>query len=166
MRNGARLVHLLRIPQFAFATFAAACNPTTTRPDFRPLPQARAAQIFARPQQVIPALAALVTAESLRIERANPRDGYLETEWYDTRTRRSFRNGAAVPDLAHAVKLRGWADPYVPGQTILTLEVAYRLRYDPSRTGRDLETAVPPGQYGDTLADSLVVRLKRQFGSR
>jgi hypothetical protein len=144
----------------------AACSPTTTRPDFRPLPQARAAQIFARPQQVIPALAELVAAESLRVQRASPRDGYLETEWFDTRTHRSFRNGAAVPDLAHAVKLRGWADPYVPGETILTLEVAYRLRYDPSRTGRDLEVSVPAGQYGDTLADSLLVRLKRRFGSR
>ena len=150
----------------ALVICVAACNPTTTRPDFRPLPQARAAQIFARPQQVIPAAAALVIAESLRVRHASPRDGYLETDWYDTRTRHSFPDGAAVPDLAHAVKLRFWADPYVPGQTILTLEVAVRLRYDPSRDGRDLETAVPPGQAGDTLADSLVVRLKRQFGAR
>ena len=118
--------------------FFAACNPTTTRPDFRPLPQARAAQILARPQQVIPAAAALVVAGSLRVRHASPRDGYLETDWYDTRTHRSFRDGAAPSDLAHTVKLRFWADPYVPGETILTLEVAYRLRYDPSRDGRDL----------------------------
>lgn len=166
MRNRWRWLSPLRIPYSAFAICAAACNPTTTRPDFRPLPQARAAQIFARPQQVIPALVALVAAESLRVRRASPRDGYLETDWYDTRTRRSFRNGAAVADLDRTVKLRFWADPYVPGETILTLEVAYRLRYDPSRSGRDLETSVPAGQAGDTLADSLLVRLQRQFGSR
>jgi hypothetical protein len=121
---------------------------------------------LARPQQVIPALATLVTAESLRVRHASPQDGYLETEWYDTRTHRSFRDGAAVPDLARAVKLRCWADPYVPGETILTLEVAYRPRYDPSRIGRELETSVPAGQDGDTLADSLLVRMKRRFGSR
>jgi hypothetical protein len=165
-RNGWRGLCPFRIPHFAFSIFALACNPTTTRPDFRPLPQARAAQILARPQQVIPAAAALVVAESLRVRHASPRDGYLETDWYDTRAHRSFRDGAAAPDLAHTVKLRFWADPYVPGETILTLEVAYRLRYDPSRDGRDLETSVPAGQEGDTLADSLVVRLKRQFGSR
>ena len=143
----------------------SSCNPTTTRPNFSPLPLARAAQILARPQQVIPALAILVAAESLRVRRASPRDGYLETEWYDTRTHHSFRDGAAVPDLAHTVKLRCWADPYVPGETILTLEVARRLRYDPSRNGRDLESAVPPGQPGDTLVDSLLARVKRRFGS-
>ena len=142
-----------------------ACTPATTRPDFRPLPRARAAQVFARPQQVIPALAALVAAESLRVKRASPRDGYLETEWYDTRTRRSFPDGAGVPDLAHTVKLRCWANPYVPGETILTLEVAYRLRYDPSRTGRDLEALVPEGQDGDTLGASLLAQLKQRFGS-
>jgi hypothetical protein len=160
-----RWLHLLRIPHSAFAICVAACTPITTRPDFSPLPLARAAQIRARPEQVIPALAILVAAESLRVRRASPRDGYLETEWYDTRTHRSFRDGAAVPDLAHTVKLRCWADPYVPGETILTLEVAYRLRYDPSRSGRDLETLVPAGQAGDTLADSLLARLKRRFGS-
>jgi hypothetical protein len=114
---------------------------------------------------VIPALAVLVAAESLRVRRANLRDGYLETDWFDTRTHRSFRDGARVPDLAHAVKLRCWADPYVPGETILTLEVAHRLRYDPSRTGRDLETLVPAGQAGDTLAASLLGKLKERFGS-
>ena len=145
--------------------FLAACTPITQRPDFPPLPLARAAQILARPQQVIPALAILVAAESLRVRRASPRDGYLETDWYDTRTHRSFRDGAAVPDLAHTVKLRCWADPYIPGESILTLEVAYRLRYDPSRTGRDFEILVPAGQTGDSLAEGLLAELKRRFGS-
>jgi hypothetical protein len=162
-RRGGRF--LFRIPHSAFAIGVAACTPTTTRPDFRPLPLARVAQIFARPQQVIPALAVLVAAESLRVRRASSLDGYLETDWYDTRTRRSYRDGRRVPDLASSVKLRCWADPYVPGETILTLEVAYRLRYDPSRIGRDFEILVPRGQAGDTLADSLLARVKRRFGS-
>ena len=165
VRNGARVLHALRIPHFAFATFVAACSPTTTRPDYRPLPLARTAQIYARPQQVIPALADLVKAESLRVRRANPRDGYLETDWYDTRTHRSFRNDAAVRDMSHTVKLRCWADPYVPGQTILTVEVAYRLRQDPSRNGRDLEILAAGGQPGDTLAGKLLAQLKQQLGA-
>jgi hypothetical protein len=172
MRNaelGEAIRSAFRIPHSAFVLFApillANCNPTTTRPDFHPLPMARSAQIFARPHQVIPALTSVVAAESLRVRHASIRDGYLETDWYDTRTRRSFRNDAAVPDLVHAVKLRCWADPYVPGQTILTVEVAYRRRYDPSRNGRDLELLVPEGRAGDSLATDVLEQLKRRFGS-
>jgi hypothetical protein len=143
----------------------AACDPTTTRPAFRPLPMARSAQIFARPQQVVPALTALVAAESLHVRHASVRDGYVETDWYDTRSCRSFRGDASVPDLVHAVKLRCWADPYVPGQTILTIEVAYRSRYDPSRDGRELELLVPAGRPGDSLATNVLEELKRRFGS-
>jgi hypothetical protein len=156
---------LLRIAHFAFLIAALACTPTTKRPDFPPLPLARAAQILARPQQVIPALAVLLVAESLRVRRMSLRDGYLETDWYDTRTRRSYRSGARVPDLARAVKVRCWADPYVPGETVLTLEVAHQLRVDPSRPARDFEASVPAGQAGDTLADSLLARIRRRFGS-
>jgi hypothetical protein len=154
----------LRIPLFAFG-IATACNPTTTRPEFHPLPMARSAQIFARPQQVIPALSGLVVAESLRVRHSNVRDGYLETDWYDTRSHRSFRSDAGVPDLVHAVKLRCWADPYIPGQTILTIEVAYRRRYDPSRNGRELELLVSEGKAGDSLATNMLEELKKRFGA-
>jgi len=165
MRNGWRGLYLFRIPHSAFAICVAACNPTTTRPDFRPFPQAQTVLLVARPLQVIPYLATLVQAESLRVRRASPRDGYLETDWYDTRTRRSYRDGQGVPNLASSVKLRCWADPYVPGETVLTLEVAYRLRYDPSRNGRDWETVVPSGQAGDSLTGTLFAQLKERFGS-
>jgi hypothetical protein len=165
MRNGWRVPRSLRIPHFALGIVVIACNPTTTRPDIRPLPKARSAQIFARPQLVIPALSALVVAESLRVRRSNVRDGYLETDWYDTRTHRSFRNDGAVPDLVHAVKLRCWADPYVPGQSILTIEVAYRRRVDPSRDGRELDLLVPEGRAADSLATELLEEMKGRFGS-
>lgn len=165
MRNRWRGLRPFRISHFAFAIGIAACNPTTTRPDIRPLPKARSAQLFARPQLVIPALSAVVAAESLRVRRSNVRDGYLETDWYDTRTRRSFRNDGSVPDLVHAVKLRCWADPYIPGQTILTIEVAYRRHYDPSLEGRELDLLVPPGQAADSLAIDMLEEMKKRFGS-
>jgi hypothetical protein len=145
--------------------FLASCTPVTTRPDFRPLPQALTLLLVARPQQVIPVLATLVAAESLRVRRASPRDGYLETDWYDARTHRSFADGDHVPDLAHTVKLRCWADPYVPGETIFTLEVAYRPRSDPSRTERELEALAPRGEDGYKVAEGLLAKLKARFGS-
>jgi len=121
--------------------------------------------LLARPERVIPVLATLVAAESLRVKRASPRDGYLETDWYDVRTHRSFGDGDHVPDLAGTVKLRGWADPYVPTETIFTIEAAYRPRYDPSRPERDLEAVVPEAHDGYQLAVKLVAQLKEKFGS-
>ena len=154
-----------RISHSAFALLLAACNPATTRPDLRPFPQALTAVLLARPERVIPVLATLVAAESLRVKRASPRDGYLETDWYDVRTHRSFGDGDHVPDLAGTVKLRGWADPYVPTETIFTIEAAYRPRYDPSRLERDLEAVVPEGHDGYKLAAKLLAQLKEKFGS-
>src|SRR6266516_443684 len=132
-----------------------ACTPITTRPDFLPDPQAPRLVLDARPERVTPEIAALVAAESLQVERVNVRDGYVETAWYDTRSHRSFRGARDVSDLAATVKIRCWADPYVPGQTRLTVEAAYRPRYDPSRPDRDLEVIVPKTHAGHAIADSL-----------
>ena len=77
MRNRPIPFHsAFRIPHSAFALLIAACNPATTRPDFRPFPQALTVVLLARPERVIPVLATLVAAESLRVKRASPRDGY------------------------------------------------------------------------------------------
>lgn len=143
----------------------ASCDPATTRPDFRPFPQAPTAILMTRPARVIPVLADLVTAESLRVRRASPVDGYLETDWYDTKTHRSYRESQHVPDLASAIRLRCWADPYVPTETVVTIEPAYRPRYDPSRLERDLEAPILEGQAGYALAKALVEQLKQKFGS-
>ena len=69
----------------AFVAILAACNPATTRPDFQPFPETARVVVMARRERVIPFLATLVAAESLRVRRASPVDGYLETDWYDTR---------------------------------------------------------------------------------
>jgi len=159
---------LIRNPQSAirnwFCCFLAACTPVTTRPDFLPDPQASRLVLDAPPARVTPEIAVLVAAESLQVERVNVRDGYVETTWYDTRSRRSFRGAGDVPDLAATVKIRCWADPYVPGQTQLTVETVSRPRYDPSRTERDLEVVVPKTHAGRAIADSLVAALKKRFG--
>jgi hypothetical protein len=120
--------------------------------------------LLAPRERVIPALAGFVMADSLRVRRMNTEDGYLETEWYDTRTHRSYMSNR-VPDLGSAVKLRCWADPYVASETMLTIEAAYRPRYDPSQLERHLELVVPPERDGGKLAAQLLARLKERFGS-
>src|SRR5256885_3842870 len=99
MRNGSEksratsVSQLFRIPHspFRIVFLLAACTPVTTRPDFLPDPQASRLVLDAPPARVTPEIAVLVAAESLQVERVNVRDGYVETTWYDTRSRRSFR---------------------------------------------------------------------------
>lgn len=160
VRNGSGF----RIPHFGLLLLIG-CNPATMRPDFHPLPQAPTAQLAARRERVIPILDTLVKAESLRVKRISTIDGYLETDWFDLRTHRSYRDDRAVPDLAHTVKLRCWADPYTPNQTTLTIEAVYRPRYDPSRVERQLEVFVPLEHGGHALVDSLLKRARERLGS-
>src|SRR2546430_1863530 len=121
-----------------------ACGPRRPRdPPFQPYPQAPALVINARPARVIAVLDSLVAAESLQVTVTSPRDGYLETAWYDTAAKTSHATWDDVPNLATTVKIRCWADPYVPGESTVRLEAVYRPRSDPSRTERDLEVVVP-----------------------
>ncbi|MGH2609257.1 MAG: hypothetical protein ACRDHF_09235 [Tepidiformaceae bacterium] len=141
-----------------------ACDPRTTRPPFGPYPQASRVILDAPPARVIPAIAAWVAAESLRVETASPRDAYLETMWYDTRTRRSRGDDRDAADLGATVKLRCWADPWVPGTTELTVELVYRSAYDPSLAPREREVVVPPEHEAAKLVQRLVEAMGKRFG--
>jgi len=164
--NGARNASsAFRLPPSALVLLFVSCTPVSTRPDFHPFPESQTVLLVTRPQSVIPYLETLLAAESLRVRRANTRDGYLEAHWYDTGTHRSTHSNDSVKDLANTVKIRCWADPYVPGETMLTVEVVYRPRYDPSRIERELEAPVPADHAGVKLADKLVAKLKEKFGT-
>src|SRR6266403_5095235 len=140
------------------------CTPITTRPDFRPDPRALVVTLDARPERITAALDSLVPAESLEVAHANVRDGYVETAWYDTQAHRTRHHEREITNLAVTVKIRFWADPWVPGQTRLTVEPVYRPRYDPSRPERDLEVIAPKEHAGDKIAARFVDKLKERFG--
>ena len=157
---------VFRVPRspFRVCLFFAACTPVSTRPDFRPDPRALTVVLNARPERVTAELANLVPAESLEVARFNVRDGYVETAWYDTRAHRTRRHERDISNLAATVRIRFWADPYVPGQTRLTIEPVYRPRYDPSRSERDLEVLLSKDDEGYKLAQKFVEKLKERFG--
>jgi hypothetical protein len=142
----------------------AACTPITTRPDFRPDPRALVVTLNARPEPVTLGIDSVVRAESIEVAHVNVRDGYVETAWYDTKARRSAHHERDIHDLGTTVKLRFWADPWVPGQTRLTVEPVYRPRVDPSRTERDLEVIQSKDDEGYKIALKLVEGLKKRFG--
>jgi len=143
----------------------AACTPVTTRPDFKPDPRALVVMLNARPERVAVALDSLLPADSLAVVRFNVRDGYVETSWFDPARHRSYRHERDIADLLGTVKIRCWADPWVPGQTRLTVEPVYRPRVDPSRTERDLEVITPPEHGGYKVAQQLIEKLKQKFGT-
>jgi len=144
--------------------FLLSCTPITTRPDFRPDPRALVVILNARPERVTAALDSLVPAESLEIAHANVQDGYVETAWYDTQARRTRHHEREITNLAATVRIRFWADPWVPGQTRLTVEPVYRPRYDPSRPERDLEVIASKEHEGYKIAQRFVDKLKEKFG--
>lgn len=154
-----------RIPHSALriCLLLAACTPITTRPDFRPDPRALIVTLNARPEPVTVGIDSLVRAESLEVAHINVRDGYVETAWYDTKTRRSAHE-REIHDLEATVKIRFWADPWVPGQTRLTVEPVYRPRVDPSRRERDLEVILSKEDDGYKMAQEFIEKLKKRFG--
>jgi len=158
---------VFRVPRSAFRVcfLVAACTPVTTRPDFKPDPRALVVVLSARPERVTLELETLVPAESLEVARFNVRDGYVETSWYDPARRRSYHHDRDIADLLATVKIRCWADPWVPGQTRLTVEPVYRPRIDPSRPGRDLEVITPPEHGGYKVAEDLIEKLKQKLGT-
>src|SRR5438045_1469511 len=160
------LILRFRIPHstLRICLLFAACTPVTTRPDFKPDPRALVVVLNARPERVAVALDSLVPAESLEVARFNVRDGYVETAWYDTEARRTRHHERDIASFTRTVKIRFWADPWVPGQTRLTIEPVYRPRYDPSRVERDLEMIVDKDDDGYKLAQRFVEGLKKRFG--
>ncbi len=160
------LIRPFRTPHSALriCLLVAACTPITTRPDFRPDPRALIVILDARPERVTAALDSLVPAESLEVARSSLRDGYVETAWYDTQAHRSRHHEREIANLTATVKTRFWADPWVPGQTRLTVEPVYRPRYDPSRPERDLEMIAPKEHEGYKIAQRFVDKLKERFG--
>lgn len=122
------------------AALLAACRPDTTRPALTPYPEAASLEIRLRPPEATRRLAEALEADSLPPSRVRLRDGYLETAWLDSATGRPTRRR---PLGTSVVRLRGWADPGRPGNTLLTVETVYRPFADPSLPERELERPVP-----------------------
>jgi len=152
-----------RIPHSAFV-FLLACTPITTRPPFLPSPQALSAVLDAAPANVVPEAVAWLTNQGVPVERSSQRDAYVETAWYNLRTKAARRGESDPGDLLHTIKIRCWADPNAPGKSQLTVEVVYRPLLDPSRQERDLEVVVPAGSEGYRIAEQLVEAMKQKFG--
>jgi hypothetical protein len=119
----------------------AACQPNTTRPSFTPLPEAAGTELRLPVPEATRRLAEALKADSIPPRRVRLRDGYIETDWFDSRSGRVLRGQRAVG--SRIVRVRAWADPARPGSSQLTVETLYRPLLDPSLPDRELERQVP-----------------------
>lgn len=118
-----------------------ACFPTTTRPPFGPEPSAPIFEVALAVPEATRALAIALAADSFPVRRTEPKDGWLETDWFDVTTLKPTSRRRLGPDV---VKLRAFIDPSRADHSNLTIEMVYRPLADPSRADRDLDRELPP----------------------
>ncbi len=135
----------------------AACATGGLRPRYGARPDARALDVPDSADRIVTVLETRARAFGLGIVRSVPREGYLETAWYDLGARAP--TGPPFENLDRIVKLRFFADPW-QGKTRVLAECVWRIAWDPSTPERDLERMVPADHPGRALLDSVLVAIK------
>jgi len=138
-----------------------ACRPETTRPAIVPLPEAAATEIRVAPQEATRSLAEAMAAESLPPSTVRIRDAYIETAWLDSAT---GRPASRRPIGTGVVKVRAWADPGRPGNTVLIVETLYRPLADPSLPERELEHQVPRDHPTALKVERILEAMLKRYG--
>jgi hypothetical protein len=140
---------------------AASCQPNTTRPSFTPVPEAAGTEVRLPVPQATQRLAEALKADSIPVRKVRIRDGYIETGWFATATRRGASSRALGPGV---VRVRAWADPARPGSSQLTVETVYRPLRDPSLPDRELEREVAPDHPVALKVVAALQRLVQRYG--
>lgn len=153
----------LRVMQCLLSLVAGlACRPNTTRPGIVPLPEAAGTEIRLPPREATRNLAEALRADSVPIRRVAIRDAYIESGWFDTRTRRPTSVRRALgPGV---VQVRAWADPARPGSSQIVVETTYRPLLDPSLPQRELERQVPRNHPVAVDVEGVLRRLVERYG--
>jgi hypothetical protein len=139
-----------------------ACDPNTARPGLIPLPEAAGTEIRLLPPEATRNLAEALRADSVPIRRVAIRDGYMESGWFDTRSRKPAKAGRAIGQ--GVVQVRAWADPARPGSSQLVVETTYRPMVDPSLPQRELERQVPRNHPVAADVEGVLRRLVERYG--
>ncbi len=139
----------------------AACYPATTRPTFLPRPEAAIKEVELSIPEATQQLAIALDTDSLPVRRTEPRDGWLETEWFDATTLKPTSARRLGPQV---VKIRAWVDPSRPNHSWVTIEAVYRPYADPSREERTLEQQLPTAHPVAMRVFRILDSLARKYG--
>jgi hypothetical protein len=140
----------------------AACQPNTTRPEFAPLPEAAGTEVRLPVRDATRNLADALKADSIPLHRVMPRDGYLESSWFYSKSKRPVRGRR--PLGLGVVRVRAWADPARPGSSELSVETSYRPLADPSLPERELDRQVPRNHPIGLKVENALKRLVDRYG--
>ncbi len=140
---------------------ATACQASTTRPTFGPMPGAAGAQVRLGVPDATRLLAETLQEDSIPVSRVVERDGLIETPWFEVPGYRPFQGRPLGPTV---VRVRAWVDPGKAGHSVYTAETVYRVMADPSRPDRELERQVPEDHQVSSVVAEAVRKLLYRFG--
>jgi hypothetical protein len=141
---------------------AGACQPNTSRPTFTPLPEAAGTEVRLSVPEATRQLSQAFRAESIPTRTVQPRDGFIETDWFEASSGRVVREGRALGPKV--VRVRAWSDPARPGSSQITVETLYRPLLDPSLPSRELEQQVPRNHPVAVKVETALRGLVEKFG--
>ncbi len=136
---------------------ALCCNPNTTRPPIHPMLGALTLELDLEVPAATVKVADALRADSIPVTKEEPRDGYLETPWFESATGALTSRRPLGPDV---VRARAWIDPLAPGRSRVRVEVVFRPWADPSLPERELERVVPPTHPAAARVQAALLRLQ------
>ena len=142
---------------FLSLVVAMSCATGGQRPRLSAAPESVTLLVRQRADSAVAHLTERALAMGLAVKRSAPREGYLETGWYDVA--RAQPSGPPYSRLDSVVRLRIFADP-AQGHTRILAECVRRIAWDPSLPERELERMVPADHPGMALLDSLVAAVR------
>jgi hypothetical protein len=103
-----------------------------------------------------------VAGLAMAVSRFSAPEGYVETRWFDPRTKQSHRENN---DPQHLVRLRVWTDLVTPRETQIVVETVHRTTTDPSVPDREVEVVADSSSAGDSLTRALAAFVRQRFAS-
>ena len=140
---------------------ALGCQATTTRPTFGPVTGAQVVVLELNVAQATNLVANGLKADSFPVTVLEPRDGFLETPWFDSAT---FRPTSKRPLGRDVIRVRAWVDPEKPGHSRVTVETLFREIADPSLPERELDREVPPDHPTFIRVRAVLDSLRTRYG--
>jgi len=143
----------------------AACQASTTRPTFGPLPGAATGEVHLGPEEATRTLAAALKADSIELQFVHEGDGVIVSEWLDVPGYQKSNGRGLGPGT---VRVRAWVDRGVITQadtaSVYTIETAYRVYVDPSREERETEQPVADTHPARVKIVKLLERVSKEHG--
>lgn len=161
-RNSELPLRLHLAPVVTAAALIIGCRATTTRPYFPPVTGAPQTEIELGVRDATEALAEVLRGDSLPLRRVEPRDGFVETAWFDASNKRVSRGRRLGPDV---VQVRAWVDPSRPGHSRVVIETVFRPLSDPSLADRDLDRQVSPDHPIGKRMSEIITELAKLYST-